>query len=325
MSAEHVEITVAGRLPAATVLRLRARGVRSSHRRTLLHGTVRDPAALLALLEQAHALGLDLVSVRRSDASAGGLAVGLVVGGGVGDVLLSMLDDLHDRGRLPCTTLAVRPRDVDAVLRALDERGATVLSTSAPLPPVAGDAAPAGRDESDVTVDPSGRHGARAHRARDEEGDVSDVGDVDAVEDTTEELGPIDYLVVEFPQNKLDGTAFPLLVDLVDRGIIRVLDLVFVEKDADGEVHAIELHEAASGEVDLSFFEGVSSGLLGDDDIAEAAKALENGSAAGILVFENRWAGPFAAALRRGGGQLVASGRIPVQAILAALDDLDAA
>lgn len=145
------------------------------------------------------------------------------------------------------------------------------------------------------------------------------------VEDTTEELGPIDYLVVEFPRNRLDGTAFPLLVDLVDRGIIRVLDLVFVEKDEDGEVHALALHEAASGEVDLSFFEGAASGLIGDDDVAEAAQALQNGSAAGILVFENRWAAPFAAALRRGGGQLVASGRIPVQAILAALDDLDAA
>jgi hypothetical protein len=133
------------------------------------------------------------------------------------------------------------------------------------------------------------------------------------------ELGPIDYLVVEFPGNRMTGEGMPLLADLVDRGIIRLLDLVFIRKETDGSVRALALHDLGD-EVDLSLFEGASSGLLGDDDLAEAAAAVEPGSSAGVLVYENRWAGPFAAALRRGGAQLVASGRIPVNAILAALE-----
>lgn len=134
------------------------------------------------------------------------------------------------------------------------------------------------------------------------------------------EMGPIDYLVVEFPGNRMTGEGMPLLADLVDRGIIRLLDLVFIRKETDGSVRALALHDLGD-EVDLSLFEGASSGLLGDDDLAEAAAAVEPGSSAGVLVYENRWAGPFAAALRRGGAQLVASGRIPVNAILAALED----
>ncbi|WP_456846851.1 DUF6325 family protein [Cellulomonas sp. P5_C6] len=135
-----------------------------------------------------------------------------------------------------------------------------------------------------------------------------------------EETGPIDYLVVAFPNAKLTGEAFPKLVDLVDRGIIRILDLVFIQKGEDGSVVALDLKQLADGGIDLTIFEGVSSGLLGDDDLAEAANALEPGDAAGVLVYENVWAAPFAVALRRTGGQLVASGRIPVQAIIAALD-----
>lgn len=135
-----------------------------------------------------------------------------------------------------------------------------------------------------------------------------------------EETGPIDYLVVAFPNAKLTGEAFPKLVDLVDRGIIRILDLVFIQKSEDGSVVALDLKQLADGGIDLTIFEGVSSGLLGDDDLAEAANALEPGDAAGVLVYENVWAAPFAVALRRTGGQLVASGRIPVQAIIAALD-----
>jgi uncharacterized membrane protein len=139
--------------------------------------------------------------------------------------------------------------------------------------------------------------------------------------DALDEMGPIDYLVVEFPGNKMTGEAFPLLVDLVDQGIVRILDLVFVRKDIDGSVLGLELSDLdGDGELDLAVFEGVSSGLLGDDDIQEAGEVLQPGSSAGILVFENVWAGPFAAAVRRSGGQLVASGRIPVQAVLAALD-----
>ncbi|MEP7194848.1 MAG: DUF6325 family protein [Actinomycetota bacterium] len=136
-----------------------------------------------------------------------------------------------------------------------------------------------------------------------------------------DEMGPIDYIVVEFPGNRMTGEAFPLLVDLVDRGLVRILDLVFVRKDTDGSVVGLELKELDSdGELDLTVFEGASSGLIGDDDIQEAGGVLEPGSSAGILVFENLWAAPFAAAVRRSGGQLVASGRIPVQAMLAALD-----
>jgi hypothetical protein len=136
-----------------------------------------------------------------------------------------------------------------------------------------------------------------------------------------DEMGPIDYIVVEFPGNKMTGEGFPLLVDLVDQGIIRIIDLAFVTKDADGSVRGIAISDFdGDGQLDLAAFEGASSGLLGEDDIEEAGTVLEPNSSAGILVYENVWAGPFASALRRGGGQLVASGRIPVQALLAALD-----
>jgi uncharacterized membrane protein len=139
-----------------------------------------------------------------------------------------------------------------------------------------------------------------------------------------DDMGPIDYIVVEFPGNRMTGEAFPILVDLVDRGLIRILDLVFVRKDTDGSVVGLELKDFdGDGELDLAVFEGASSGLLSDDDIQEAGEVLQPGSSAGILVFENLWAAPFAAAVRRSGGQLVASGRIPVQAVLAALDAVE--
>jgi hypothetical protein len=118
----------------------------------------------------------------------------------------------------------------------------------------------------------------------------------------------------------MTGEAFPLLVDLVDRGIIRVLDLAFIEKLEDGTVITIDLGDLQSRGLDVTVFEGASSGLLGKDDVEEAGDVLAPGTIAGILVFENSWAGPFASALRRTGAELVASGRIPVQAILSALD-----
>jgi hypothetical protein len=139
-------------------------------------------------------------------------------------------------------------------------------------------------------------------------------------------MGPIDYLVVEFPGSRMTGEGLPLLVDLVDAGIIRILDLVFVERKLDGSVTALEIADFDhDGSLDLAVFEGASSGLLGQDDLDEAGSIIEPGNSAGILVYENVWAGPFAAALRRGGAQLVASGRIPVQALLAALDAAEAA
>lgn len=142
-----------------------------------------------------------------------------------------------------------------------------------------------------------------------------------------EEMGPIDYIVLEFPGNKFTGEAFPALLDLVDQGLIHVLDLLFVRKELDGSVDALAISDLGGedSDFDVTIFEGASSGLLGEDDIAEAAEAIEPGSSAGLLVYENVWAAPFAAAVRRSGGQLVASGRIPVQAILASLDALEAA
>ncbi|MEU9303847.1 DUF6325 family protein [Streptomyces sp. NPDC048269] len=134
-----------------------------------------------------------------------------------------------------------------------------------------------------------------------------------------EDMGPVDYLVIEFPGNRMTGEGLPLLVDLVDRGIIRILDLVFVRKETDGSVRSVELRDFGD-EVDLSVFDGASSGLLDQEDIDDAGVALEPGSSAGIIVYENTWAAPLARALRRGGGQLVAAGRIPVQALLASLD-----
>jgi hypothetical protein len=137
-------------------------------------------------------------------------------------------------------------------------------------------------------------------------------------------MGPIDYIVVEWPGKQPTGEAVPHLVDLVDRGLIRILDLAFITKGEDGSVAALEFSEVAEQVVEMKVFEGASSGLLGDDDFAAAGEALEPGTSAALLVYENSWAGPFAAAVRRSGGQLVANGRIPVQAIIAALDSVEA-
>jgi Family of unknown function (DUF6325) len=140
-----------------------------------------------------------------------------------------------------------------------------------------------------------------------------------------EEMGPIDYVVLEWSGDQpVTGEVMPLLLDLVDRGIIRILDIAFLLKDQDGSVAALDLAELAQGSEDLGAFVGAASGLLGQDDLEEAAAALEPGTVAGVLVWENRWAAPVAVALRRSGGQLAASGRIPVQAILAALDASEA-
>jgi hypothetical protein len=138
--------------------------------------------------------------------------------------------------------------------------------------------------------------------------------------DELEEMGPIDYVLIAWPDPHPNGEIAPLLVDLVDRGIIRVLDLAFVAKADDGSVAGLEIADVGEQVADLKVFEGASSGLLSDDDLEEAGAALDPGSAAAVLVFENRWAAPFAVAVRRSGGQLVANGRIPTQAILAALD-----
>ena len=153
------------------------------------------------------------------------------------------------------------------------------------------------------------------------------MGDLDQADTADlDQMGPVDYLVVEFPGSKMTGEGFPILLDLVSNGIIRILDLVFVTKGLDGSVQGIAVADLdGEGELDLAVFEGASCGLVGEDDIEEAGTVLEPGSSAGILVYENLWAAPFARALRRGGGQLVASGRIPVQALLAAIEAAEAA
>ena len=136
-----------------------------------------------------------------------------------------------------------------------------------------------------------------------------------------EPLGPISYLIVEFPGNKMTGEGLPILVDLVDRGLIRILDLQCVSRDTDGSITAIELTDLdGDGELDLMMFEGAASGLLDESDFADAAHAIEPGSSAAILIFENRWATGFVQALRRGEAQVVAAGYIPQDAILASLE-----
>jgi hypothetical protein len=135
-----------------------------------------------------------------------------------------------------------------------------------------------------------------------------------------DEMGPIDYLIVEWPDRQPTGEAAPHLIDLVDRGLIRILDLAFIAKGEDGSVAALEIADVGDEVEAFAAFEGASSGLLSDDDVAAAGEALEPGTSAALLVYENRWAAPFAAAMRRTGAQLVASGRIPVQDVLAALD-----
>jgi hypothetical protein len=134
-----------------------------------------------------------------------------------------------------------------------------------------------------------------------------------------EEMGPIDYLLVEWTEEQPHGQLAPLLIDLVDRGLVRILDLVFMAKDDDGTVRAIELGELPA----LAVFDGASSGLVDEEDLQEAGAALEPGTSAALLVYENSWAAPFATALRQSGGQVVSTGRIPIQAVLESLADLE--
>ncbi len=142
--------------------------------------------------------------------------------------------------------------------------------------------------------------------------------------DAADELGPIDYVLVEWPGRQPNGELAPHLLELVERGLIRVLDFALIVKDEDGAIAAVEIEDLGDAAEQLRAFEGAASGLLGDDDLEQAATALEPGTSAALLVYENRWAAPFASAVRRSGGQLVASGRIPVQAVIAALDAAEA-
>ncbi|HEX3277024.1 MAG TPA: DUF6325 family protein [Thermoleophilaceae bacterium] len=141
-----------------------------------------------------------------------------------------------------------------------------------------------------------------------------------------EELGPVDIAVIGYPPGSpMTGDAMPLLIDLVERAIIRVLDVMFVVKDEDGSYvgfEAKDLDDKGVGE--FTVFEGASSGLLGEDDVAEAAQVLDPGSGAVLIVYENRWAAPFIAAVRRNGGIPLAFERIPAQQVVETLDALEA-
>ena len=137
-------------------------------------------------------------------------------------------------------------------------------------------------------------------------------------------LGPVDYLVVEFPADKADfsGAMAAELTALVDRELVRVLDLLILRKDADGSVEAVELHELDDSKVgELLALEAELGMLLAAEDIEAIGVAIEPGSVAAVLVYENSWAGPFGSAVRRSGGQMIANGRIPTQALLAAIEE----
>jgi hypothetical protein len=139
--------------------------------------------------------------------------------------------------------------------------------------------------------------------------------------DESRALGPISYVIVEFPGNKMTGEGLPILVDLVDAGVIRILDLTFVTKGEDGSLGVVALEDLnLDGTVDLAVFAGASAGLVSQADLAEAAPAIQPGSSAAILIFENTWATGFVQALRRGGAELVAAGYIPHDDLVDALD-----
>ncbi|MGO9872894.1 MAG: DUF6325 family protein [Acidimicrobiia bacterium] len=136
-----------------------------------------------------------------------------------------------------------------------------------------------------------------------------------------DDLGPVDYVVVEFPGNKFNGDIAPALDELVERGIVRVLDLLFLQKDDDGSLEVIELSDLDSSEAgSLRAYETELAMLLSEDDVVAVAEAIDPGTTAAVLIWENTWAVPFAAAVRHSGGQLVAGGRIPIQALAAALE-----
>ena len=142
----------------------------------------------------------------------------------------------------------------------------------------------------------------------------------------SDELGPIDIVVIAYPADApMTGDAVPIVMDLVERGIIRVLDVLFVMQNEDGTFSGFEAKDLEPDRIgDLKVFEGATSGLLGEEDVATASQALEPGSAAVMIVYENRWAAPFAAAVRRNGGVVVDNQRIPVLDVIEALDAVDA-
>jgi len=139
---------------------------------------------------------------------------------------------------------------------------------------------------------------------------------------TPDAHGPIDFILIEFPNDRTDGSAAEALFDLVEAGTIRLLDLVVARKEDDGTLEVLDI-DAAGDVTAFVQFSGARSGLLGDDDIQEAGSVLAPGTTAALIVFENAWAAPFVAAARKNGGELVASMRIPAQDVIDALDALE--
>jgi hypothetical protein len=155
---------------------------------------------------------------------------------------------------------------------------------------------------------------------------MTDTSVAETTERSLDELGPIDYIVVEFPAGKSNftGEMASELLALVDAGTIRVVDILILTKDEDGTVEAMELSDVPElGE--LEALEAQLAELLAAEDVAHLAAAMEPGSTAGVLIWENLWAAPFASAARRSGGQLIANGRIPIQAIIASIEADEAA
>ena len=146
----------------------------------------------------------------------------------------------------------------------------------------------------------------------------------DQMTQTELDVGPIDFLMVEFPGAKLTGEPLAELVDLTERGIIRVLDLRVAVVREGGEFAAAAITDLdGDGKLDLAVFAGVESGLIGDDDLAEGAKLVGEGDAVAVLVYENTWAGRFVSALRRQDAEVIASGRIPADEVIAALNEIE--
>jgi hypothetical protein len=145
------------------------------------------------------------------------------------------------------------------------------------------------------------------------------------MEAQSEEIGPVDIVVIAYPADApMTGEAVPIVLDLVERGIIRVLDVLFVMENEDGTFSGFEAKDLEPDRIgDLKVFEGASSGLLGDEDVATASEAIDPGSAAVMIVYENRWAAPFVAAVRRNGGIVIDNQRIPVQDLMDALEAAD--
>jgi hypothetical protein len=142
-----------------------------------------------------------------------------------------------------------------------------------------------------------------------------------------EELGPVDIVVIGYgPDAPMTGEAVPLLIDLVEKQVIRVLDVLFVIKNEDGTFSGFEAQDLEADRIgDFREFEGASTGLLGEDDVKTAADAIDPGTAAVVIVYENRWAAPFVAAVRRNGGEVMDFQRIPAQDLMDALDAVEAA